>query len=94
MRNEHIGTDHVWACRQIDGEMGEIRNFTKLSDMQVNLIQADSKTIEQVCPGGEVVCDTCEVPFLGGMPSYSSLPTDYDKLSDQLVRAETVRPQE
>lgn len=94
MKNEHPGIDHVWACRQINGQMGEIRNFIKLSDAQVSLIQTDPKTTEQVCPGGEVVCDSCEIPFLGGIPSYSSLPTNYNELSDQLVHAEPLQPQQ
>lgn len=84
MKNEHLGADHVWACRQTGGQLGEIINFTLLSAPQVEAITSDPVKVKDVCPGGEVVCNTCEAPFAGGEPAQAA-PIDFKALGGQLV---------
>ncbi len=74
----------MWACRQTSGTLGEIQNFTVLSSPQVEAISADPAKMGEVCPGGEVVCNTCEVPFAGGEPTQAA-PIDFKALGGQLV---------
>lgn len=85
MKNELCDTaDHAWACRQISGTLGEIQNFTVLSAPQVEAITVDPFKVKDICPGGEVVCNTCEVPFAGGEPVQAA-PIDFKALGGQLV---------
>ena len=93
MRIEHPGIDHTWACRQIEGSLGEIRNFTTLSAPQIETITADPARMEDVCPGGEVVCDACEVPFgVQAQPVGAAVPTGEPGIDFKALKADLVAP--
>ena len=84
MRNEHLDTEHVWACMQVDGNMGEIKNFKNLSAPQLETVTADPSKAEEICPGGTIVCSSCEITFLGREPVISQA-VDFDMLKRDLV---------
>lgn len=92
MKNEHVsGEDHTWACKQIHGELGEISNFTMLSAPQVETITGDPTKIEEICPGGTVVCNTCETPFPKTLAQETTPPIDFKALSRDLVKPASVK---
>lgn len=64
--------------------LGEIQNFRILSEPQVEGITKDPTKVEEVCPGGEVVCNSCEIPFAGG-ESVQAAPIDFKALGGQLI---------
>ncbi len=94
MKKEHPDTDHIWACRQFGGVAGEITTFTFLSADQVDGIKADPSRIDEACPEGDVVCNTCEIPLLEGSPNKVPPPIDFNVIRNQLVRPGSVIPQE
>ncbi|MBI2621823.1 MAG: hypothetical protein HYW63_04255 [Candidatus Levybacteria bacterium] len=77
--------DHTWVCRQTEGVLGEIQNFRILSSPQIEIIIADPAKMEEVCPGGEVVCESCEIPFATGQPAQAASAIDFKALEGQLV---------
>lgn len=84
MKREHEG-DHVWACMQAQGHVGEIKSYKMLSDTEVQAASLDPSKIEEVCPAGTIVCNTCETPFAPGALSLE--PTvDFEALRVQLVK--------
>lgn len=86
MKNELCDTtDHTWACRQTSGTLGEVQNFSILSVSQVEGITKDPARVEEVCLGGEVVCNSCEIPFAGGEGVQAAPPIDFKALEGQLV---------
>lgn len=85
MKVEHL--NHTWACMQTNGNMGEIRNYTNLTESQIQLVTSDSSRAEEVCPGGSIVCSTCESPFSlsGETPVVSQPAVDFASLKQDLI---------
>ncbi|KKR76236.1 MAG: hypothetical protein UU21_C0014G0007 [Candidatus Levybacteria bacterium GW2011_GWA2_40_8] len=85
MKNEKCSqADHLWSCRQDSGMLGEKSTFTPLSEGQVALVLRDAARAEEVCPGGAIVCGTCDTPLIAeGAPSS---PIDFQALKGNLVK--------
>lgn len=73
---------HAWMCQQLETGMGEIQRLTSLTQQEVSKIEADPLKVEEVCPGGTVLCGTCEAPF-GAQGSSQTLP-DFKDLNQRL----------
>ena len=83
MKNEICNTSgHNWTCKQESGVLGEIAKFTPLSASQVELVARDAARAEEVCPGGAILCGTCETSLV---PVVELRPTiDFQALKEGL----------
>ena len=72
--------------------LGEIDNFTALSADQVDLVREHPEKAAEVCPDGDILCQTCETPLR--VPGDAAAPTafqgtgeiDFKKITGSLVR--------
>lgn len=62
----HPGVDHAWACRTASGQIGEVQITTLLSEESTSAVVADPTRSEEFCPGGQIVCNSCDFPLIPG----------------------------
>ncbi|OGE26783.1 hypothetical protein A3C26_03260 [Candidatus Daviesbacteria bacterium RIFCSPHIGHO2_02_FULL_39_12] len=75
--------DHTWGCRQISGDLGEIKKWEPLVDLQIQQVIADPSRTEEICPGGSIVCQNCDISLITGQLNPAAKP-DIDSLRRML----------
>jgi hypothetical protein len=75
---------HIWACRQTSGMLGETNKFTLLTPDQVNTVVQDPTKADEVCPGGQIVCQDCTTPFFKAAEQPQSV--NYSDLKARVIK--------